>query len=75
MIGLLTKHGHWLMTPFFVAALYHDRIGAPCVCEGLINGACFRAWTEQMLALLQAGHIVILDNLSSHTVAGIKKAI
>jgi putative transposase len=74
MIGLLTKHGHWLTMPL-VAALYHDRIGAPCVCDGLINGACFRAWTEQILAPLQAGHIVILDNLSSHTVAGIKKAI
>jgi putative transposase len=75
MIGLLTKHGHWQTTPF-LAALRHDRIDAPCVFDGSINGACFRAWTKQMLApRLQAGDIVILDNLSSHKVASIKEAI
>jgi transposase len=75
MIGLLTKHGHWQTTPL-LAALRHNRIDAPCVFDGSINGACFRAWTKQMLApRLQAGDIVILDNLSSHKVAGIKEAI
>ena len=68
-------HGHWLTTTF-VAALRHNRIDAPCVFDGPINGDCFRAWTEQMLApQLQAGDVVVLDNLSSHKVAGIKEAI
>ena len=75
MIGLLANHGHW-QTTTFVAALRHDRITAPCVFDGPINGPCFRAWTEQALApTLHAGDIVILDNLNSHKVAGIKQAI
>ena len=72
MIGLLANHGHW-QTTTFVAALRHDRITAPCVFDGPINGPCFRAWTEQALApTLHAGDIVILDNLNSHKVAGIR---
>ena len=46
------------------------------VFDGPINGAAFTAWIEQALApTLHAGDIVILDNLSSHKVAGIKQAI
>ncbi len=72
---LLANHGHW-KTSTFVAALRHDRITAPCVFDGPINGAAFTAWIEQALApTLHAGDIVILDNLSSHKVAGIKQAI
>ena len=41
-----------------------------------MNGATFRAWTEQMLAPeLRPGDIVIMDNLAAHKVAGIAKAI
>ena len=66
---------HWL-TMTFVAALRHDRINAPCVFAGPINGDWFRAWTEQSLApTLQPGDLVILDNLSSHKVAGVRAAI
>jgi len=42
MIGLLAAHGHWLITTF-IAALRHDRIDAPFVFDGPINGDCFRA--------------------------------
>jgi len=71
----IAPHGHW-KTSTFVAALRHDRITAPCVFDGPINGAAFTAWIEQALApTLHAGDIVILDNLSSHKVAGIKQAI
>ena len=71
----LVPHGHWKTTTF-LAALRHDRITAPCVFDGPINGAAFKAWTEQMLApTLNQGDIVILDNLSSHKVAGVKEAI
>ena len=35
-----------------------------------MNGAIFRAWTEQMLApALQPGDIVIMDNLPAHPVS------
>jgi len=48
----------------------------PCVFDGPINGAAFKAWIDQAVApTLHAGDIVILDNLSSHKVAGIKQAI
>ena len=63
-------HGHWKTTTF-IAALRHDRITAPCVFDGPINGASFLAWVQQALVpTLSAGDIVIMDNLSSHKVAG-----
>ena len=59
-------HGHWKTTTF-IAALRHDRITAPCVFDGPINGASFLAWVQQALVpTLSAGDIVIMDNLSSH---------
>jgi transposase len=68
-------YGHW-KTSTFLAALRHDRIDAPCVFDGAINGERFRAWVEQFLApTLAPGDIVIMDNLSSHKVAGIREAI
>ena len=42
-------HGHWKTTTF-LAALRHDRITAPCVFDGAINGERFLAWVEQALA-------------------------
>lgn len=59
-------HGRW-RTLTFLAALRHDRIDAPCVFEGPINGRSFRAYVEQvLLPTLQPGDIVIMDNLGSH---------
>ena len=41
-----------------------------------INGASFLAWVQQALVpTLSAGDIVIMDNLSSHKVAGVHEAI
>jgi len=67
--------GHWKTTTF-VAALRHDRITAPCVFDGPINGAKFLAYVEQVLVpALSPGDIVVMDNLGSHKVAGVRKAI
>lgn len=67
--------GHWKTTTF-VGALRHDQIAAPCVFDGPMNGETFRAWVEQFLApTLREGDIVVMDNLSSHKVAGVKAAI
>jgi hypothetical protein len=38
------------MTTTFVGALRHDEIAAPCVFDGPMNGACFRAYVEHFLA-------------------------
>ena len=68
-------HGHWHTTTF-VGALRHDRLTAPCVFDGPMNAECFRAYVEQCLApTLRPGDIVVLDNLSSHKVPGIREAI
>ena len=70
-----TPFGHWKTTTF-VAALRHDRITAPCVFDGSINGETFLAYVEQALApTLSPGDIVIMDNLGSHKVAGVREAI
>ena len=48
-------HGHWKTTTF-IAALRHDRITAPCVFDGPINGASFLDWVQQALVpTLSAG--------------------
>ena len=59
-------HGRW-RTYTFVAALRCDRITAPCLIDGPINGETFRAYIEQfLLPTLSRGDIVIMDNLGSH---------
>jgi transposase len=46
------------------------------VLDGAMNGAAFRAYVEQVLVpSLTPGDIVIMDNLSSHKVAGVREAI
>jgi transposase len=68
-------HGHW-RTLTFLAALRCDRIEAPCVLDGPINGASFLAYVEQFLVpTLAAGDIVIMDNLGSHKGRVVRKAI
>jgi len=67
--------GHWKTTTF-TAALRHDAITAPLVLDGPMNGEIFRAYVEQFLVpTLQKDDIVIMDNLPSHKVAGIREAI
>ena len=49
---------------------------APLVIDGAMNGEIFRAYVEQILApTLGPGDLVILDNLGSHKVAGVREAI
>jgi hypothetical protein len=59
-------HGHW-RTLTFVGALRHDRVDAPCLFDGPINGESFLAYVEQVLVpTLKRGDIVVIDNLGSH---------
>jgi transposase len=68
-------HGHWHTTTF-LAGLRHDRLVAPAVFDGAINGASFKAYVEQALApTLTVGDVVVLDNLGSHKVTGVREAI
>lgn len=68
-------HGRW-RTMTFIAALRCDRIDAPYVLDGPINGQTFTAWVEQCLVpTLNPGDVVILDNLGSHKGKAARKAI
>ena len=67
--------GHW-KTMTFIAALRHDRISAPWVIDGPINGELFTLYVEQVLApTLAKGELVILDNLGSHKGKSARNAI
>ena len=68
-------YGDW-QTTTFLAGLRHNQLTAPLVVDGPMDGELFLAWVEQFLCpTLQPGDIVILDNLSSHKVDGVKEAI
>jgi putative transposase len=68
-------HGRW-KTATFLAALRNDRIDAPCLFDGPINGQRFRAYVEQFLTpMLRPGDVVILDNLGSHKGKAVRQAI
>jgi transposase len=68
-------HGHW-KTSTLVAGLRLGGVVAPCLVAHAMDGATFRAWVEQMLApTLAPGDIVVMDNLASHKVAGVRQAI
>ena len=68
-------HGHW-RTLTFLGALRCDRLTAPCVFDGPINGECFRAYVEQQLVpVLKPGDIVVMDNLGSHKSAALRHMI
>ena len=68
-------HGRW-RTLTFLAALRHDRITAPCVIDGPINGQSFLAYIEQVLVpTLRPGDIVVFDNLGSHKGKAVRRSI
>jgi len=68
-------YGKW-RTLTFLAALRNDRIDAPCVIDGPINGRSFLAYVEQFLApTLKPGDVVIMDNLGSHKGKAVRSAI
>ncbi len=63
-------------TATFLAALRSDRIDAPCLFDGPINGERFLAYVEQFLVpTLKPGDVVILNNLGSHRGKAARKAV
>ena len=68
-------HDHW-KTMTLIAALRIDRIDAPWVIDGPINGDAFRAYVEkELLPTLQPGDVVVLDNLGSHKGKAVRKMV
>ena len=67
--------GRW-QTMTFIAALRHDRIDAPCLFDGPINGEAFLAYVQTFLVpTLAPGDVVIMDNLGSHRGKAVRRAI
>jgi len=57
-------HGRW-HRPSFIAALRMDRIDAPCLFEGPINGETLTAWVmHSPTRTLSPGDVAIVDNLA-----------
>lgn len=68
-------HGRWT-TLTFIAALRHDRLDAPWLLDGPLNGERFLIYVEKVLVpTLRPGDIVIIDNLSSHRGMAVRRAI
>ena len=74
---LLAKgpYGRWT-TMTFLAALRHDRVDAPWLIEGPINGESVRLYIDQVLVpTLRPGDIVVMDNLGSHRSSAVRSAL
>jgi transposase len=70
-----TPHHHW-ETSTFVAALRVTGLTAPTLFDGPMDGECFLAYVDQILCpTLQAGDIVVMDNLAAHKVEGVRERI
>jgi transposase len=68
-------HGQWKTTTF-IGALRCDAVTATGAFDGAVNGELFLAYVEQVLVpTLKPGDVVIMDNLRSHKVAGVREAI
>ncbi len=68
-------HGHW-KTSTLVAGLSLAGITTPYVIDGALSGTVFRHYVEQVLApALKPGDIVVMDNVATHKVVGVREAI
>lgn len=72
-----TPHGHWATTTMLAAIRVDGVIPQACLAfPGATNGEVFRTYVQQMLApALSPGDIVVMDNLASHKVKGVREAI
>ena len=59
-----------------MAALRVDGLTAPLTIDGPLDGPTFLAYVRQELVkTLRPGDLIVMDNLSSHKVAGVRQAI
>ena len=63
-------------TMTFIAALRCDRLEAPWLIDGPINGERYRLYVEKvLLPSLRPGDIVVMDKLGSHKGPAVRRAI
>lgn len=70
-----TPHGHWHTTTM-ISSLRLNGDSASMVIGGPTDGAVFQAYVDKVLSSsLEPGDIVVADNLSPHTMPGVREAI
>lgn len=72
-----TPHGHW-KTMTMLSAIRAEGVmkDATVVVNGAMNGVTFLTYVEQFLVpALRPGDVVVMDNLASHKIKGVRKAI
>lgn len=68
-------HGHYQASTL-IAAIRLSGAAAPCLFEGAMDGEMFLGWVVQgLVPILQKEDLVIMDNLATHKVAGVREAI
>ena len=68
-------HGHWKTTTL-TAGLRIGGLAAPMILDGPMDGAAFRAYVAQVLVPeLESGDVVVMDNLPTHRVRGVREAV
>jgi len=68
-------HGHY-QTSTLISGIRLEGPCAPWLFEGPMNGEMFLAWVRQGLApALRPGEVVILDNLATHKIRGVREAL
>jgi transposase len=68
-------HGHY-QTTTLVCAVRLSGPSAPCLFEGAMDGEMFLAWIQHGLVTeLHQGDLVLMANLATHKVAGVRQAI
>ena len=68
-------HGHY-QTTTLIAAVRLKGPQAPWLFGGAMDGELFLAWVKQgLVPCLEREDVVILDNLATHKVAGVREAI
>jgi len=67
--------GHW-QTTTMLSALRSDTVATAMVTDGPVDGLVFMGFvTHFLVPVLKPGDIVVMDNLSSHKVKGVREAI
>lgn len=75
LLAAKVSHGRW-KTCTVIAALRHDRVEAPWLLDGSVNGDCFLACADEGFTPTQKSHgIVIRDDLGSDKATAVRRAI
>lgn len=74
-LACAVPQGHY-QTTTLIAAVRLQGPQAPWLFGGAMDGALFLAWVKQgLVPCLQRADVVVMDNLATHKVAGVREAI